>query len=713
MDSSTTPPRRVAKRSTYACSRCRRQKIKCSGLQPCDNCAQRRLTCTFDKRDNKVMVTQGYLADLQHKIARLESLEALVARHAPTQNENSEVTCRPLDGDVITARTSGDGPQSESSPRPSERGSEEPRRRPSIAHTHTTAEPPELTNPLTNTPSQYMAASNGTAFYLGTSSNWGFSRRVLNVAHEHVCQAALPTDALLFDGCAYDLGWDGSRSSQNMQGLVVPAVDHAIYLINAVKFHCDQLFHMFDEEEFMSNLHRFYSLPSEARSNESSLWYIHFLVILAFGKSLVQQKGAGTRPPGVHFFVRALQLLPDATALGREPVISTEILCCMAWYYQALDFRHAAHNFIGQAKSTAMNHGMHTDMPVNELGKQLVERCRKIWWTVYILDRQMTSLMGLPQSTRDEGVHCQLPSYSGASRRTAALGMHIRFARIIADVSRAVYGTNGSINKKFVISTKNVLESIAAVADDLQSSFPLHADVSYVGISRIAAHLHLQYYQCIVLATRPLLYCCLLKRFEAPLEADALMASAKVRNPLQMCVESAQQILNILESLREQGLLETFIPLDLDSLSVSTIVILMARAVDIRLLENHPPWVDKANAILEDIVGSGNRIAMYRKAEMQKLDELLGDFIDTQHAAQFGTHPSMILPQPLGRTTVPDPLAPGLSFAPLDDASMYGEDSKDKTQPDEWNSQQIMAVASSMESDDADWLSFVMGFGTG
>lgn len=139
----------------------------------------------------------------------------------------------------------------------------------------------------------------------------------------------------------------------------------------------------------------------------------------------------------------------------------------------------------------------------------------------------------------------------------------------------------------------------------------------------------------------------------------------------------------------------------------------MARAVDIRLLENHPPWVDKANAILEDIVGSGNRIAMYRKAEMQKLDELLGDFIDTQHAAQFGTHPSMILPQPLGRTTVPDPLAPGLSFAPLDDASMYGEDSKDKTQPDEWNSQQIMAVASSMESDDADWLSFVMGFGTG
>lgn len=205
----------------------------------------------------------------------------------------------------------------------------------------------------------------------------------------------------------------------------------------------------------------FYAKSSTDRAEENSLWYIHFLVILAFGKSLIQRKTQGNnRPAGADFFVRALQLLPDVTALCKEPIMSTEILCSMAWYYQALDFRHAAHNFvspvsgrdlrlishsrlirvgqIGQAKSVAMNHGMHTDMPVMDLGPGLVQRCRKIWWTVYVLDRQMTSLMGLPQSTLDEGVFCQLPSYPGSLHRTTALSMQIKFARIIAEISSSM-----------------------------------------------------------------------------------------------------------------------------------------------------------------------------------------------------------------------------------------------------------------------------------
>lgn len=58
-----------------------------------------------------------------------------------------------------------------------------------------------------------------------------------------------------------------------------------------------------------------------------------------------------------------------------------------------------------------------------------------------------------------------------------------------------------------------------------------------------------------ILATRPLLLCCLIKIFETPFEADARIASPKVRKLMQMCVESAQQIVNILDCLRIQDLL--------------------------------------------------------------------------------------------------------------------------------------------------------------
>ena len=42
-----------------SCQRCRRQKIKCSGTQPCDTCSKRKQSCTFDNREQKILVTRG------------------------------------------------------------------------------------------------------------------------------------------------------------------------------------------------------------------------------------------------------------------------------------------------------------------------------------------------------------------------------------------------------------------------------------------------------------------------------------------------------------------------------------------------------------------------------------------------------------------------------------------------------------------------------
>jgi hypothetical protein len=92
---------------------------------------------------------------------------------------------------------------------------------------------------------------------------------------------------------------------------------------------------------------------------------------------------------------------------------------------------------IGQAMRIALAEGMHTDMPAAELGEAFVQRCRKIWWSIYILDRQMSSQMGVPQSIRDDEITCQLTHFPGSAQRTAALTMQIRLARIYADIARS------------------------------------------------------------------------------------------------------------------------------------------------------------------------------------------------------------------------------------------------------------------------------------
>ncbi|KAF2685815.1 hypothetical protein K458DRAFT_18001 [Lentithecium fluviatile CBS 122367] len=673
---SSNEHRRITKRSSNACSRCRRQKIKCSGLQPCANCSKRSLTCIFDDRDQKVLVTQGYLADLQEKVARLERRQSIVdsdAHEPPHQNLQSDIRyARPQQ---ITTSSPGDTRASSLRGEPS--------------NTDNT----ELTNPLLESPSKFMSSSSGRAFYLGTSSNWSFHGQVLGLVHLHVRKTPLPGAELLFDGAAYDLPWDGSRSVSDASTPIIPSIDYAIFLINAVKFHCSQLMHLFDEDEFMLNLHAFYS-DTENGSWKGTLWYTQFLLIIAFGKTFVQQKQRSSKPPGIDFFVRALQLLPDTTRLCREPVLGSEILCCIALYLQALDARNAAHVTIGQAMRIALAQGMHTDMPIADLGEAVVQRCRKIWWTIFILDRQMTALMGLPQSIRDEDISCQLPNFAGSAQRTAGLTMQIKLARIYAEIARTVYGSKGRLRKKFVLSIKAVLDNLTALAEELRQSFPLHTDGRFGGISRMPAHLHLLYYQTIVVTTRPLLFCCLKKVFESLQEVERLVASRKIRQLLYMSVEASQKILNILDSLQDQGLLETFLPWDLDSLFVSTMVLLLARFVDRRLLDTQFPWLDKAFNFLDTIINSGNRIADFRLRELRKLEEMLNEYSALR--AQLPHTPTGIQIDP---SLVPsqDPVQAYTGIS--DEGSGFGED---------LTAEQILTVADSMELEGTDWVSFAM-----
>ncbi|KAL5343888.1 hypothetical protein BJX70DRAFT_385176 [Aspergillus crustosus] len=528
----------IRKRSTNACQRCRKQKIKCSGLQPCNTCHKRKLTCVFDDRDQKVLVTRGFIEDLQRRVALLE------------RDEDG-----PVDNECILR---------------------------SVKH-HTIIKPTSILLHIV------------VKVYLGTSSNWSFARRILSMTHEHLYNTALPTDSLLFEGSTYDLGWDGSRTTVHQEAPIVPTLDYSIYLINAVKFHVGQLYHLFDEGAFMGGLYAFYEDPQQQMAMDS-LWYIHYLVIIALGKALVVNRNRDTRPPGSEFFTRALQLLPDTTHLARDPVLATEVLCCLTLYLQALDFRNSAHNFIGQAMRIALAQGMHTDMPIQHLGEAVVQRCRKIWWTVYVLDRQMTSLMGLPQSISDSQIHHQLPSFPGSPQKVVALGMQIRMCQIIAEINSTVYGTDGRLNRKFLLRTKTALASTTDLASDLQRSFDLQLDKTTIsGVSRMSAHLHFLYHQCIVLATRPLLLCFLKMRFQsADTCLETFNSSANVLRLLQVCIDSAQHQHNILTCLYEQSLLDSFLPFDLESTFVSSVVLLMAPAIDPVLLESRKLWLHKS-----------------------------------------------------------------------------------------------------------------------
>lgn len=142
-----------------------------------------------------------------------------------------------------------------------------------------------------------------------------------------------PSPFLNGEAETYELGRHDS-SSVDLSGL--PSLEMSMLLLSTVKYRLHPFFHLFDEHEFVENLRRLYKNPAKYAQAER-LNYIHFLVIMALGKSFTSNPSAG-----LNLFNRALALLPDVTQLCTDAILPIEVMCSIAMYLECIDHRCAS-----------------------------------------------------------------------------------------------------------------------------------------------------------------------------------------------------------------------------------------------------------------------------------------------------------------------------------------------------------------------------------
>ncbi|WZH42385.1 Zn2-C6 fungal-type domain-containing protein [Fusarium acuminatum] len=694
---SSTRPNNARKRVPKACVRCRDQKIRCSGSQPCQQCDKRGLTCRFDDESRKVVVSRGYINRLQEKLASLESKanQQTLLDTTAGQSESERIA---LSGDSHDISGLTIKPSASISPYgPAETQHEQ---------TSSEAKAP-LINPLAFHTYDFVPGITGQLLFMGTSSNWSFNKRVLTMTHERLTGTPLPTHNLHFaglEGKVFDLRWDGTRKSttQDMPDMsTLPTKDFALYLINSVKFHCSWLYNLFDEDIFMKRFHRFHKNRAE-HIREEPLWFVHYLLVLALGKAFVVQSTKSRRPPGSDFFVQAMKLMPDFNFFECDIIDEMQVLCCAALYLQCVDRIQEAYRLVCSALRHGLEYGIHTEMQPSVLDEAYVQRCRHMFWTIYILERQMGSLQGLPLGISDEVISARFPIFPGQPQKLEALKIHVDFCRVLAKIDQTVYGLEGKLDSRYLGATQEVLKSIATVTERLNKSFEVQTSEGMAGISRISAHLHVLQHQCIILTTRPLLYTFLLSRL-GHLEVALMhwLQSESVKGLVQMCTESAQQILRILSSLSEQGLLETFLRFDQDATLTATIALLMASAIDSSLLPDHTPWTQRAYAILDEMGSRGNLVAPMVASELKQLEGLLRGFLVSNEArsliaTQENSTPREVLIEDIEPITEP---ITGY-------AEPFNLDSEDEFRLGlnyELSAEQLLNIANSLDIDSLTW----------
>lgn len=186
--------------------------------------------------------------------------------------------------------------------------------------------------------------------FMGTSSTWSFGRRVLEMTHMKLAGLPLAPDPnrLLFDTHVYDLKWDGNKANSPSNPFYVsrlPTPEFARYLISSVKFHCGHLFYIVDEDQFMEQFATFQQNPTEV-ARASPLWFCHYLLIIAFGKSFLVRSTTPRNPPGSDQFVQAMHCMPDFTFFDGDPIETIQVLCCAALYLQSVDWRGSAYRMV-------------------------------------------------------------------------------------------------------------------------------------------------------------------------------------------------------------------------------------------------------------------------------------------------------------------------------------------------------------------------------
>ncbi|KAJ4263491.1 hypothetical protein NW762_006310 [Fusarium torreyae] len=459
-----------------------------------------------------------------------------------------------------------------------------------------------------------------TWIWLAPWSTWSFTLRLMLMLGDKLQPGVHMIPPQLIERDVYTISWNIRPPHEKPDVTGLPSLDYAIYMFHTFKFHLGQTYRLFDEVEFVNQIRDFYS-DAQLKAEENRLWYVKFLLILAFGTAFhsTQPLPSG-EPPGSKFFVRAMGLMPDHTALWKDSLLAIEVLAMVGLYLYSIDERESAHVYLGQAIRIAQLEGLHTQLPDNELGSDTVRSCRDLWWTLYIMDRHFSSSLGLPMSVQDSDISTPVNPPNVGSQEDSARSLQVNLSHLLSVILTTLYKPEKTPLGQFLEQTKAILHTLAHHAQEIERIISLKFRNSVDTMPRGTRYITLLYHQCVVVATRPLLLSVLKERLDIlghPGDENWESFLNQTAAVISTGIKSAVKTLQILTS--EYSLLEVFLPYDLEFTFGAALHLNMATALFPGVADDQG-CRQLVHNILDNMIARGNRLATVRKQELVYLE---------------------------------------------------------------------------------------------
>ncbi|KAB5566749.1 hypothetical protein GE09DRAFT_745875 [Coniochaeta sp. 2T2.1] len=476
------------KRVATACNNCNVRRVKCSGDNPCRQCQRGSRQCVYPEGVEKISVNRTEWEYLQRRCAELESRSGRAASHE--QHLLSPVTAHniPLASSPICMRADGQSHEDSSQP----------------------------------TEGRLLQDTDGTARYLGETSGATFLDNLksfmftifpLAFHHSHPVSQAPGGTGTAFLSSVGRYQTQDSRPLQLPHGVDptwLPSRTDMTAMLAGLRYFIQDgngdfpsggVFFWGDLSRVPLDLHASGgSSPEVDAQQQRHLAFFHTAFAFATHLGLTRPNSKLNGQLGETYFARARLLLGNPLDITTYSSDDVAVLALMALYLVENNRRDAAYISISTAMHISIMHGVHRGWSVDERGK-------RTFWTVYILDRWLSCLMGRPPTILDDAIRLEMPEDIPGMPPAAGLKANIELARISGYIVCSSYRVTqrGQTADRVECYLHRALELLSNWRANLPSSLQLPDEPPFTS-DRACCALHMAQGQLIILSVRPIFF---------------------------------------------------------------------------------------------------------------------------------------------------------------------------------------------------------------
>ncbi|KAJ5951671.1 uncharacterized protein N7479_010084 [Penicillium vulpinum] len=448
---------RKQKKKSIACRRCHSHKIKCTGGQPCLKCRQAGCPteCNYVNRDRQIKVHESYLEDLAAENQRLRDQLSQSPRFLTPRERQ---------------------PQDEDVPEPD-------------TDTH-------VRNPMLGERAWFLPHDPSLPpIHVCEAACTAFATRIRKVLTKSETTSHMPRTQYTPE--------DTLMKIRN-PAMQWPSLPQARLLLQIVFAQVTRVYHLVLRKSTTDQLEDAYR-----KSNfDDPVLTCKFFALFALGEvySARSIPSFECNVPGVAYYVNAITMIP---ILPERPSLAhIETLLLLSLYSFFLNRRHSAFLLVGSAMRLGLTVGLNHNIPESKCPDPVERQHRtRLWWAIYVFDRMYGSKVGWPIQISDADIYVEMPSnvpgdiHDDHTSDTEFLVASIELAKITGQVIDRVYSRK-RFSESFLQREQKLLISLKEWCCALPPQIRLNRDSP---VPKNVISLHLQFNQCIMLASRPIL----------------------------------------------------------------------------------------------------------------------------------------------------------------------------------------------------------------